>query len=48
MQIPELKSHSMQSKIVSSHYYTQVGLSAEGGEVGFSILIPSRKEEKII
>jgi hypothetical protein len=26
----------------------QVGLSAEGGEVGFAALIPSRKEEMII
>jgi hypothetical protein len=38
----------MQGKTVSSRYYTQVGLSGENGKVGFSFLIQSRKEEKII
>jgi hypothetical protein len=47
-QNPELKSYCVQGKIVSSRYYTQVGLSAEGGELGFPALFQSRKEEKII
>jgi len=38
----------VQGKIVSRRYYTQEGLIAEDGEVGFSALIPSRKEEKIL
>jgi hypothetical protein len=38
----------VQGKIVSSRYCTQVGLYAEGGEVGFQALIPVCKEEKII
>jgi len=38
----------MQGKIVSNRYYTQVGLPAEGGEVGSSFLIPNHKQEKII
>jgi hypothetical protein len=38
----------VQGTTVSSRYYTQVGLSAKGGAVGFSALIPSRKEDQTI